>query len=297
MLLWLYLLHNVFYFVLFTVQDHPPLFLVLQILEQWAVSLILPLVFQVPHVYRCHLPLPLCCCVQNNLQRCQSWGWSQDMNHTFCLIYPGYSLEKCWHDTTCWKMGAKPPLVKSNKEKNHTARGCTIYTLSCCWFPRKLSSSNVRDIFVCIWNCMNIQGLEIATKHCGNKKRKNNFWNEKCNNKLQTNLGADKSIKENTRFAYFNPVEVSQRLGDFCKELIKMSHRCSGVNLNNMWEESGSNGSLDCINDKTFWLLFCWTKPLWFFPLVFWNNWVIDKTIYTWGPLTNSNAFHCISQP
>lgn len=71
-LLSLYLLHDVFYFVLFTVQDHPPLFLVLQILEQRAVSLILPLVFQVPHVYGCHLPLPLRRCVQDNLQRRQA---------------------------------------------------------------------------------------------------------------------------------------------------------------------------------------------------------------------------------
>lgn len=65
----LYLLHDVFDFVLLTVQDHPPLLLVLQILEQRAVGLVLPLVFQVPHVDGRHLPLPLCCRVQNDLQR------------------------------------------------------------------------------------------------------------------------------------------------------------------------------------------------------------------------------------
>lgn len=96
-LLSLYLLHDVFYFVLFTVQDHPPLFLVLQILEQRAVSLILPLVFQVPHVYGCHLPLPLRRCVQDNLQRRQAWEWKQSGIKTFiilsvCLIYPWCSL-------------------------------------------------------------------------------------------------------------------------------------------------------------------------------------------------------------
>lgn len=77
LLLLLYLLHDVFDFILFTVQDHPPLLLVLQILEQRAVGLILPLVFQVPHIDGGHLPLPLCCCVQNNLQCRQTWKKKQ----------------------------------------------------------------------------------------------------------------------------------------------------------------------------------------------------------------------------
>lgn len=68
LLLRLYLLHDVLDFVLLTVQNHPSLLLVLQILEQRAVGFILPLVFQVPHVDGRHLPLPFCCCVQNNLQ-------------------------------------------------------------------------------------------------------------------------------------------------------------------------------------------------------------------------------------
>lgn len=75
---------------------------------------------------------------------------------------------------------------------------------------------------------------------------------------------ADKSVDEHSSFiadwlqmlfAYSEPVEVLQRLNDLCKELIKMSHRCSGMNLNNMWEESGSNSTLDCINAKSFILL------------------------------------------
>lgn len=67
-----YLLHDVFHFVLLTVQDHPPLLLVLQVLEQRAVGLVLPLVFQVPHVDGRHLPLPLRGRVQDDLQRRQS---------------------------------------------------------------------------------------------------------------------------------------------------------------------------------------------------------------------------------
>lgn len=70
----LHLLHDVLHFVLLTVQDHPPLLLVLQVLEQRAVGLVLPLILQVPHVDGRHLPLPLCCCVQNNLQCRQAWG-------------------------------------------------------------------------------------------------------------------------------------------------------------------------------------------------------------------------------
>lgn len=69
----LHLLHDVFHFILLTVQDHPPLLLVLQVLEQRAVGLVLPLVLQIPHVDGGHLPLPLRCCVQNNLQRRQAW--------------------------------------------------------------------------------------------------------------------------------------------------------------------------------------------------------------------------------
>lgn len=42
---------------------------------------------------------------------------------------------------------------------------------------------------------------------------------------------------------------------DLYKELIEMSHRCSGMNLTNMWEGSGSNNTLDCIDGKSFILL------------------------------------------
>lgn len=106
-----YLLHDVFYFVLFTVQDHPPLFFVLQILEQWAVGLILPLVFQVPHIYGCHLPLPLCCCVQNHLQRCQAWGWQQSWIEIIVItsVNNSHNFSLQMHDIliSCWQMGQK----------------------------------------------------------------------------------------------------------------------------------------------------------------------------------------------
>lgn len=69
----MYLFHNVLHFILFTVQYHPPLFFVLQILEQWAVGLILSLIFKVSHINGSYLPLFLCCGVQNNLQCCQAW--------------------------------------------------------------------------------------------------------------------------------------------------------------------------------------------------------------------------------
>lgn len=57
--------------------------------------------------------------------------------------------------------------------------------------------------------------------------------------------------------AYSNPVKVLQRPSALCKELIKMSHRFSAMNLANVWEESGSNNTLDCINTKSFILLIC----------------------------------------
>lgn len=43
------------------------------------------------------------------------------------------------------------------------------------------------------------------------------------------------------QFAYSEPVEVLLRLGNLCKELIKMSHGRSGTTLNSVWEGSGSN--------------------------------------------------------
>lgn len=109
---------------------------------------------------------------------------------------------------------------------------------------------------------------------------------------------ADKSVDEHSSFiadwlqmlfAYSEPVEVLQRLNDLCKELIKMSHRCSGMNLNNMWEESGSNSTLDCINAKSFILLIydCVFEQnlLWFFfPLNFWhwqNNLYLRSTYFS----------------
>lgn len=87
----LYLLHDVFHFVLLTVQDHSPLLLVLQVLEKRAVGLVLPLILQVPHVDGRHLPLLLRCRVQNNLQRRQAWGWMKIKNLFIVsgwLIYP-----------------------------------------------------------------------------------------------------------------------------------------------------------------------------------------------------------------
>lgn len=83
--LYSYLLHDVLYFVLLTVQDHPALLLVLKVLEQGAVSLVFPLVLQVPHVDGRHLPLPLCSRVQNDLQRCQACEWEQSW-YFVCLI-------------------------------------------------------------------------------------------------------------------------------------------------------------------------------------------------------------------
>ena len=47
-----------------------------------------------------------------------------------------------------------------------------------------------------------------------------------------------------------NLAEVLQRLRVLCKELIRMSHRCSLLNLTSMWEEKASNNTLDCISTK-----------------------------------------------
>lgn len=55
--------------------------------------------------------------------------------------------------------------------------------------------------------------------------------------------------------AYSEPAEVLSRLRALCKELIKMTHRSSGMNLTTMWEESVSNNILDCINTESFILL------------------------------------------
>lgn len=80
-----HLFHDVFNFVLLTVQNDPSLFLCLQILEQRAVGLVLLLVFEVPHVDCRHLPLPLCCCVQNYLQRRQACGPRAELKHSYHL--------------------------------------------------------------------------------------------------------------------------------------------------------------------------------------------------------------------
>lgn len=70
---YVYLFHNVFDFVLFTVQDDPSLLLVLQVLEERAVGLVFPLVLQVAHVDGGYLPLPFCSRVQHHLQCGQTW--------------------------------------------------------------------------------------------------------------------------------------------------------------------------------------------------------------------------------
>lgn len=59
-----------------------------------------------------------------------------------------------------------------------------------------------------------------------------------------------------------------------------MSHRCSGMNLTNMWEGSGSNNTLDCSDRKSFLSLIydCVFehKLLCIFPLNFRNNLIIE---------------------
>lgn len=71
--------------------------------------------------------------------------------------------------------------------------------------------------------------------------------------KRKTNYVADKTssvvLLLQTGCIHHLFIQVLQRLCALCKELIKMSHRCSGMNL---WEENGSNNTLDCINTKTF---------------------------------------------
>lgn len=57
------------------------------------------------------------------------------------------------------------------------------------------------------------------------------------------------------QFAYSEPTEVLLRIGNLCKELIKMSHGRCGATLNRMWEWSGSNSQPRCLGVKSFRLL------------------------------------------
>lgn len=67
-----HLLHDVFDLVLLAVQDHSPLFFILQVMEERAVGLVFPLVLQVAYVYSRHLPLLLSRRVQDGLQSRQA---------------------------------------------------------------------------------------------------------------------------------------------------------------------------------------------------------------------------------